>query len=216
MDIQSGAVSYHTSVHVVEDKQDTFIKGLQFKNKVEEGHYLLKMIEEERHRYPQQKMAILVRSRTHLVTIISLLRQFAIPYQGTDIDLLAHLEHLRDIWSLTQALLNPANRLTWLSLLRSPYCGLNLTDIHCIAQFDKKKSIYYALMHLDRLTELSEEGRMRAHFFGQTMHQALSHRYHMPLSDWVLQNEHHTSRRVHSYRNSTGRLRTILAALRPL
>lgn len=92
--------------------------------------------------YPQQSVAILVRSRTQLSAIIRLLRQHQIPYQGTDITLLSNLSHLRDVWSLTQALLAPANRLSWLAVLRSPYCGLCLSDIHAIARFNTKIHLF--------------------------------------------------------------------------
>ncbi|OEH45249.1 ATP-dependent DNA helicase PcrA [Legionella parisiensis] len=132
-------------------------------------------------------MAILVRSRTQLAEIIRLLRQHQVPYQGTDITLLANLSHLRDVWSLTQALLAPANRLSWLAVLHSPYCGLALNDIHSIAHFNKKKSIYFALLHLNKIQELSEEGRIRAKFFMHVMHKALTQRYESRLSVWVMQ-----------------------------
>jgi ATP-dependent exoDNAse (exonuclease V) beta subunit len=100
---------------------------------------------------------------------------------------LANLSHLRDVWSLTQALLSPANRLSWLSMLRSPYCGLSLNDIHCIAGFNKKKSIYSALLQLDKIQGLSEEGRIRAGFFIRIMHKSLAQRYQSRLSEWVAQ-----------------------------
>jgi ATP-dependent exoDNAse (exonuclease V) beta subunit len=187
VDIESGAVSFHPSLHIKEDERSCGVHAFQFKSRAQEGIHLIALIKHELETHPEQSLAILVRSRTHLAEIIPLLRQHQIPYQGSDIDLLANLPHLRDLWSLTQALLLPANRLAWLTVLRSPYCGLSLDDIHCIASFNTKQSIYSTLLQLDTIQALSEEGHMRAQFFIHIMHQALSQRYQQRLSDWVLQ-----------------------------
>lgn len=185
-DMESGAVSFHASTHVIEDQESRpAVQALHFKGKEQEAEHLVQLIQYELEQQPTQSIAILVRSRSQLVDIIRLLRQHQIPYQGTDIDLLAHLMHLRDVWSLTQALLLPANRLSWLALLRSPYCGLCLADLHCIAAYNKKKSIYYALHHLDSMNELSAEGKVRAGYFFAVMQQALTQRFQHKLSIWV-------------------------------
>ncbi|MGC1182666.1 UvrD-helicase domain-containing protein [Legionella sp.] len=186
VDIESGAVSFHPSMNVIQDDKHSAIHAMQFKGREQEAQRLIQLIQYELQTQPEQSMAILVRSRTQLAEIIQLLRYHQIPYQGTDITLLANLGHLRDVWSLTQALLSPANRLSWLSLLRSPYCGLSLTDIHAIAHFNKKKSIYSALLHLNKIQDLSEEGTIRASYFIRIMHKALTHRYESRLSTWVI------------------------------
>lgn len=185
VDIESGAVSFHASVHVHKDDELSAIQAFKCRDKEQEARQLIEVIKQELQANSKQSIAILVRSRSQLSAIISLLRQHQIPYQGTDITLLANLPHIRDVWSLTQALLNPGNRLSWLSLLRSPYCGLSLADINLIAQLDTKKSIYNALLQLDSIDTLSDEGRLRALFFIEIMHQALLQRYQTQLSDWI-------------------------------
>lgn len=187
VDMESGAVSFHPSVHVLPDNASSMVSAVACDDKEQEASYLIQTIQQELAREDQQSIAILVRSRSQLVPIINLLRQHQIPYQGTDIDLLAHLIHLRDVWSITQALLMPGNRLAWLSALRSPYCGLVLSDIHAIAEFNKKASIYSNLLYLDQISSLSNEGRTRAGFFKQVMHEALTLRCQIHLSDWVIQ-----------------------------
>ena len=186
VDIESGAVSFHPSVNVIQNDEHSAIYAWQFQSREQEAEKMMQLIQTELQVNPQQSIAILVRSRSQLGEIIRLLRQYQIPYQGTDITLLANLPHLRDVWSLTQALLSPANRLSWLSLLRSPYCGMSLADVHTIAQFNKKKSIYAALLQLNKISGLSDDGLIRAQFFIRIMHQALSHRYESKLSTWVI------------------------------
>lgn len=185
VDIESGAVSFHPSVNVIKGDETSAVHAFSCNSRELEAKSLIQLIQYELQRDPEQSLAILVRSRSQLSQIINLLRQHQIPYQGTDIDLLANLPHLRDAWSLTHALLNPGNRLSWLALLRSPYCGLNLADIHLIAQHNKKKSIYSALLQLDKIVDLSDEARLRAGFFIQVMHQALMQRYQTRLSEWL-------------------------------
>lgn len=191
VDIESGAVSFHPSVNIVKGDELSAIHAVTFKTKEQEAKCIIQLIQHELKSHPQQSMAILVRSRTQLIEIINLLRQYNISYQGADIDLLANLVHLRDVWSLTQALLNPGNRLSWFAVLHGPYCGLTMTDIHLIAQHNKNQSIYSTLLHLDHIQGLSDEGRIRARFFIQIMHQALTQRYQMRLSDWVLKTLNH-------------------------
>ncbi|KTD78355.1 UvrD-helicase domain-containing protein [Legionella waltersii] len=184
-DIESGAVSFHASVHVLESNDASYIKALQFANRDQEAKQLIEIVRHELGTHPEKNIAILVRSRTQLPDIIQALRENNIPYQGTEIDLLSHLTHLRDVWSIAQALLFPGNRLTWLASLHGPYCGLALKDIQWIAEYNTKKSIYSNLLNLEQINELSEEGRLRASYFIQVMHTALSQRYQNRLSDWI-------------------------------
>lgn len=184
-DIESGAVSFHPSVNVIKGDEPSAVHALKCDSKGQEASKLIEVIQEELKANPEQSIAILVRSRSQLTEIIRGLRQHQIPYQGTDIDLLANLEHLRDVWTLTQSLLNPGNRLAWLALLRSPYCGLSLQDLHLIAHHNSKKSIYSTLLQLDKITGLSEDGRTRALYLIQVLHYSLTQRYQHKLSDWI-------------------------------
>lgn len=194
IDIESGAVTFHPSTNVIEDPKRSFINACEFSSRKDEAAHLIDIVKEELEHDDKQTIAILVRSRNQLAEIIRSLREHQIPYQGTDIDLLANLQHLKDVWSLTQALLAPGNRLSWLCVLRSPYCGLSLDDLRIIAGFNSKKSIYSSLMQLDKMSDLSEEGRQRATICFNIIHKALTQRYQSRLSDWVRQ----TLKELHS------------------
>jgi ATP-dependent exoDNAse (exonuclease V) beta subunit len=185
VDMESGAVSFHPSEHVIGDKPSSEVHAVECPDRKQEAEYMIARIRHELASDLEQSIAILVRSRSQLPSIINLLREHQIPYQGTDIDLLAHLMHLRDVWSMTQALLMPGNRLSWLAALRSPYGGLELCDIHAIAQVNRKNSIYSALLDLDNIPDLSDEGRIRARFFIEVMQEALAARCQIHVSDWV-------------------------------
>lgn len=186
-DVESGAISFHPSVHVHESNENSLIQAWQFNNRHQEARHLVNLVKAQLDKYPDDQLAILVRSRSHLNEIVSLLRQEQVPFQGVDIEKLSSLIHLRDIWSLTQALLFPADRLAWLALLRSPWCGLSLADLQILANFDKKKSLYLALKKADQLPGVSEEGITRIRYFIHIMSQALACRQQQSLVDWVAQ-----------------------------
>lgn len=183
-DIASGAVSFHAAIPMTNLSETTFVQAYESPDAESEAETLVEILREELQIFPSSTIAILVRSRSQLRTIVTLLRKHAIPFQGVDIDLLAQLPHLRDVWSITQAFLMPANRLAWLSLLRSPWAGLGLADILVISQYNK--SIYQSLAHVLDIPNLSPEGRIRAQYLYQVFEFAYTHRHQHPLVDTLL------------------------------
>lgn len=184
-DIESGAVSFSPSQSHHPAAIDSHVKAFQYDDKSQEAKALLDTIQDELQRHPGDNIAILVRSRNQLTEITRLLRSHAVPFQGVDIDLLAQLAHLRDVWTLTQALLHPGNRLVWLALLRSPYGGLSLVDLHAIVNFQKQNSIYRALLAVDEIPDISEAGHLRAQFVGSVFENAFARRYQTRLVEWI-------------------------------
>lgn len=184
-DMESGAISFHHAIHVLPDSPDSSIQAFQYSSGQEEAQAIVELIQAQLRDYPDDDIAVLVRSRAQLKRLIPLLRKQAIEFQGVDIELLARLPHLRDLWSLTQALIMPANRLAWLALLRSPLCGLQLVDIHYIATLDKKSSILANLARIKEGEGLSQDGYLRAKYFYQVMQDALVARHQHHLVDWI-------------------------------
>lgn len=185
-DVESGAVSYHASIHVKPADEHSEVSAIQCASRAHEAAIIVQSIAYELDAFPQDNIAILVRSRGQLTDIVTALREKNIPFQGIDIDLLAHLPHLRDVWVLTQALLMPANRLAWLAFLRSPWCGLSLPDLHVLANQTPSQSIYMALGKLEQISDLTDNGRVRARFIYAVMQTALAERYQHSLVNWVI------------------------------
>lgn len=185
-DIESGAIAFHPSMST-RTQGDDFIQAYQYTSPAQEAKEIARFIKDELVQYPNDTIAILVRSRNQLSAIIGTLKNEGIPFQGVDIDLLAELPHLRDVYSLTKALLSPANRLAWLSVLRSPWCGLSLQDLHVIANVSPLQSIYEILAATESIEGLSEDGRIRAQFIYQVLHHALTNRHQHSLVDWLRQ-----------------------------
>ncbi len=126
-----------------------------------EAQQVVDLVRQARGDFPGEKVAILVRSRTHLAAILPALRAAGISYQAQDIDLLAERPVARDLVSLTRAILHPHDRLSWLSVLRAPWCGLTLSDLHALCG-GRAEAIADLVADPDTLGRLSDDGRQRA------------------------------------------------------
>ncbi len=80
----------------------------------------------------QARVGILVQGRRHLVDIVDALARRGIAFEATDIDPLAERPAVLDLLALTRALAHPGDRAAWLGVLRAPWCGLRLGDMHAL------------------------------------------------------------------------------------
>ncbi|MBN1957319.1 MAG: UvrD-helicase domain-containing protein, partial [Desulfuromonadales bacterium] len=134
---------------------------------------------------PQQSIAILVRSRNHLNEILPLLRKNQISYQAQDIDLLGAQPAALDIVHLTRALLHRADRLSWLAVLRAPWCGLMLADLHILLTASAGKTIPPVLDRTETVEKMSPDGQQRLGRVWPLLKKAHEERGRLPLRDLV-------------------------------
>lgn len=94
-------------------------------------------------RYPDSPhpVAILVRARSHLNNVVLRLSQAGVPCRAVDLVTLRSRQVVIDLVQLARALSHPADRLAWLSVLRSPLCGLSLTELHALFGHDHFSSV---------------------------------------------------------------------------
>ncbi len=132
-------------------------------------------------------IAILVAARSHLAEILPALHSAAIPFRAFDIQPLRERQEILDLVALTRALLHPADRAAWLALLRTPWCGLTLRDLHLLAGADDIQ--WAGRTVLDAVRErgdlLSSDGIARLQPFWAVLSAALAQRGRMPLSQLV-------------------------------
>ncbi|MGC9158036.1 MAG: UvrD-helicase domain-containing protein [Terracidiphilus sp.] len=79
------------------------------------------------------RIAVLGRARRHLVPVAAALREAGIPFRALELEELAARPEVLDALALAHALFNPEDRVAWLGVLRAPWCGLSLDDIHALA-----------------------------------------------------------------------------------
>ncbi len=82
---------------------------------------------------PGESVAILVRTRSHLDRIVPALKRAGIRFRAVDIEPLGGRPVIQDLLAVTRALGHLADRIAWLALLRAPWCGLTVSELHALA-----------------------------------------------------------------------------------
>ncbi len=127
--------------------------------------------------------AVLVRSRAHLIEIVNALKRRRIPFQAIEIDQLGERQVIEDLMALTFALLHAADRVSWLALLRAPWCGITLADLHALAGADHRATVWDLVQRAN--PALSEDGAARVQRILPVLEQAIAERGRRPLREWV-------------------------------
>jgi ATP-dependent exoDNAse (exonuclease V) beta subunit len=108
------------------------------------------------------RIAVLGRARSHLAPIAAALREAGIPFRAVELEKLATRPEVLDALALARALLNPEDRVAWLGVLRAPWCGLSLDDLHMLAGEPESLTRPVPELLAERLTLLSDTGRPAA------------------------------------------------------
>jgi len=139
---------------------------------VQEAATMLQIITETWREQPQATIAVLVRARDHLRPLIDALRREVptVRYEAVEIESLGARQPIQDLLSLTHALCHRADRVHWLAILRAPWCGLTLADLHALAgkvgaggtgQEVANEAIWVLMHDPQRLAKFSADGRQR-------------------------------------------------------
>ena len=121
------------------------------------------IIETEQRENPQCKIAVLVRARDHLHALVTEIRRARphIKFQAVEIEALSGRQSIQDVLALTYALHHRADRVHWLAILRAPWCGLTLADLHILAAEDLQATIWSLMQDDVRIANMSEDGQTR-------------------------------------------------------
>lgn len=133
----------------------------------------------------KKTLAILGRSRNNLTEIIQLLNQHNIAFQAVEIDLLSQKIHVRDLLSLTFALLDPYDELSWAACMRSPWFGISLDDIRLV--FINANSSLSILERIStQLNRMSEASRERCEKILPLLRETVAQKGRKPFRKWLL------------------------------
>ena len=160
-DVRHGAVSYSESVSVEaqQGKGDCVVYPLFGAGNAAEAGCVVDIIASLLETTADESIAVLVRSRTHLPVLLQKLRDAGIAYQAIDIDRLSDLPEIIDVLALTRALLHSGDRVAWLAVLRSPWAGLDWTDLHALVDGAPSATVPELVRDPARIETLSSSGR---------------------------------------------------------
>ena len=152
-----------------------------------EANKIIQIIQETWSQNPERKIAVLVRARSHLHTLVAEIRRHHpdLNFQAVEIEELANRQVVQDLLSLTNALHQRADRVHWLAVLRAPWCGLTLQDLHTLIGRDQYSTVLSLMHDEDRLKAMTEQGRQRLLYVRNIMDEALLHRGRMSTSRWL-------------------------------
>ena len=154
---------------------------------VDEANKIIQIIKATRAEDPQNSIAVLVRARNHLHALVAEIRRNHpdISFQAVEIEALANRQVIQDLLALTKALHQRADRVNWLAVLRAPWCGLTLEDLHHLVGNDQYRTVLSLMQDEFHLRQLSPDGYQRLLHVRKIMEEALAHRGRMGISRWV-------------------------------
>ena len=152
-EVASGAVPYGASVARREDGADAAVTvhALGDARRETEAARILEIIAAAHKADPAARIAVLTRAKSHLVRIVAALRQRGLHFQAVEIESLGGQPVVQDLLALTRALTHPADRTAWLSVLRAPWCGLNLAELHALTANDHDSTVPAMMAAADAL-----------------------------------------------------------------
>ena len=185
-DANSGAVPYSMSVAHLHTAGEVSIHPLLDIQKHEEADRVAALAEQAIANDPNHQVAILVRTRGQASDIFTALRARELKYLSVDMDLIGERPVVRDLLSLCLALRYPHDRLHWLSLLRAPFVGLCLSDMHALMNdSDAHATVIDLLREPERQHALSKDGMHRVNRFLAVIEPALKRVSRASLMPWV-------------------------------
>ena len=171
-DMDKGLLKYHPS-NISPDTKNIKGGGVQYqiyKNKIndsyseqqEEARAVYDKIKELRDGNNDIEIAVLVRARSHLVSLLTKMRQDKlVPIEATEIDSIEYNQSFQDILCLTKALYNLNDRVSWIGILRAPWCGLKLEDLTCLFENNTSTTAWEIINTTSITKDLSADGQKR-------------------------------------------------------
>ncbi|PLX80854.1 MAG: DNA helicase UvrD [Desulfuromonas sp.] len=163
----SGAVPFSPAEAVCPSLDGVAVSGTAWVGRQDraEAERIVEHIRHSQCENPGGTIAVLVRSRSHLRDLVTLLQRESLTFQAQDIDPLNSRPVAQDLLALTRALLHPADRVAWLAILRAPWAGLPLSDLVELCEGDISTPVWNLLSRQPSQTELfprfSKEGMDR-------------------------------------------------------
>jgi ATP-dependent helicase/nuclease subunit A len=111
----------------------------------DEANSVADRIAELRAASPDDTIAVLASTRSHLRDVRASLHARHLPFIGVNLEPLADVAVVRDLEALLRALDSPLDRVAWLAVLRAPFVGLDLHELTAVSEAAGEGTIVSAL-----------------------------------------------------------------------
>ena len=185
--IASGAAAFRESVatRAAAGVRAVHLHGSLSTEPREESARVAELIAAELERKPEQSIAVLVQSRSHLVGLRERLRERGLPVHAVEIDALGEQPIAQDLVGLARALAHRDDRIAWLAVLRAPWCGLTWSDLHALCHDSRRRAVWDLIREPERLERLSADGRARLQSARGRLDAAFAARAESSFARWV-------------------------------
>ncbi len=189
-DFERGAVRYSPAqpVHEAQAVDGVCVHALLDADEREMGEQVARIASSALEAAPagtRPSVAILVRGRTSLPALVAALKGAGIDYRGIELESLADRSAIRDLVSLVRSLLHAGDRTAWLAVLRAPWCGLTLGDLHALAGDDADATIPSLVADPARHARLSADGAARLARLKSALLPVMTCRGRRSLGGWL-------------------------------
>ncbi|MGB5132353.1 MAG: UvrD-helicase domain-containing protein, partial [Steroidobacteraceae bacterium] len=130
-------------------------------------------------------IAVLVRSRASLPSVLAALRAAGIEYRGVELESLVERPAIRDLVALAKAMLHGGDRTAWLAVLRAPWCGISLADLLALVGDDSHALVSVLIADPLALDRLSADGARRLALLHARLDAAVASRGQRTLGSWL-------------------------------
>jgi ATP-dependent exoDNAse (exonuclease V) beta subunit len=174
-DITTGAIPFSPSDPVLPLNLDPAVQIHPFigKDSDAEAAKVVELIGAARERQAG-KIAVLVRARSHLESILPALRAAGLRFRAVEIDALDMVPVIQDLTALTRALLHPGDRIAWLAILRAPWCGISLRGLHALATDGGAAAVWDLIHDESRVQALEPDDQARLRRTRSALEQAFA------------------------------------------
>ena len=189
-DASLGAVRYSASVAARPDQpRGVQIHTLFSRDEQDEAQHVVDIVKQALTADEEGTVAVLVSARSHVGSIGVELHRAGISFRAVEIEALSERPVVQDLIALTRALVHLGDRTAWLAVLRAPWCGATLHDLHSLCEPQPDATIARLLELLvdpgDAALLLDNEGRTRLIRAAIVLRTALAERGRYRLRDWV-------------------------------
>ncbi|MFT5693210.1 MAG: ATP-dependent helicase/nuclease subunit A [Oceanicoccus sp.] len=187
--ISRGAVPYELAESFNPNQTNSLVRVLGFsggETSVREAEKLAKLIQNLQAEDAGISIAVLVRSRGALVDIIPALSRRGLNWSAKDINPLVNYSAVADLLSLTKALLNISDNISWAAFLRAPWIGLDNSDLYILIGGENVLlSVFSCVIDRELLTKLSPHGSSRMQIASDIILSAYRNRKRLDLRSWI-------------------------------